>query len=99
MTVAVAENGRATIGHVGDSRLYKIRRGEIRKITHDHSPVGEREDRGEISEAEAMRHPRRNEVYRDVGSQEHAPDDPDFIEAAEHPVSSRIARCCCAAMD
>jgi PPM family protein phosphatase len=42
--------------------------------------VGEREDSRELSEAEAMRHPRRNEVYRDVGSQEHAPDDPDFIE-------------------
>jgi len=80
LTVAVVDNGTATIGHVGDSRLYKIRRGEIRKCTHDHSPVGEREDHGEISEAEAMRHPRRNEVYRDVGSEEHAPDDADFIE-------------------
>jgi PPM family protein phosphatase len=80
LTVAVVDNGTATIGHVGDSRLYKIRRGEIRKCTHDHSPVGEREDNGEISEAEAMRHPRRNEVYRDVGSEQHAPDDADFIE-------------------
>ena len=60
--------------------------GEIRKITHDHSPVGEREDNREISETEAMRHPRRNEVYRDVGSQEHAPDDPDFIELLTHSV-------------
>ena len=85
MTVAVAENGRAVIGHVGDSRLYQIRHGEIRKITHDHSPVGEREDSRQISEAEAMRHPRRNEVYRDVGSQEHAPDDPDFIELLSIP--------------
>ncbi len=82
LTVAVVEDGRAVIGHVGDSRLYKIRGGEIRKITHDHSPVGEREDSGQVSEAEAMRHPRRNEVYRDVGSQEHAPDDADFIEVA-----------------
>ena len=85
LTVAVVENSRVLIGHVGDSRLYKIRPGEIRKITHDHSPVGEREDRREISEAEAMRHPRRNEVYRDVGSQEHAPDDPDFIELLSIP--------------
>jgi parallel beta-helix repeat protein len=65
---------------VGDSRLYHIRGGEIRKITHDHSPVGEREDSQELSEAEAMRHPRRNEVFRDVGSEEHAPGDSDFIE-------------------
>ena len=76
----VLDNGSAVVGHVGDSRLYQIRRGEIRKITHDHSPVGEREDNREISEEEAMRHPRRNEVFRDVGSEEHAPDDDDFIE-------------------
>ena len=80
LTLVVLENGSAVVGHVGDSRLYQIRRGEIRKITHDHSPVGEREDSRELSEAEAMRHPRRNEVFRDVGSQEHAPDDADFIE-------------------
>ncbi len=80
LTVAVLENGSAVVGHVGDSRLYQIRGGAIRKITHDHSPVGEREDNQELSEAEAMRHPRRNEVYRDVGSEEHEPDDPDFIE-------------------
>jgi serine/threonine protein phosphatase PrpC len=80
LTVAVLENGEAVVGHVGDSRLYKIRQGKIRKVTHDHSPVGEREESGELSEAEAMRHPRRNEVFRDVGSEEHTPDDDEFIE-------------------
>src|SRR5437763_6940561 len=80
LTVAVLDNGSAVVGHVGDSRLYQVRRGEIRKITHDHSPVGEREDSRELSEADAMRHPRRNEVFRDVGGQEHTPDDADFIE-------------------
>jgi serine/threonine protein phosphatase PrpC len=95
MTVAVAENGRAVIGHVGDSRLYKIRQGRIQKITHDHSPVGEREDRREISEAEAMRHPRRNEVYRDVGSQEHTPDDADFIELLSIPFEPDSALLLC----
>jgi serine/threonine protein phosphatase PrpC len=80
LTVAVLENGSALVGHVGDSRLYHVRGGKIRKVTHDHSPVGEREDASEISEAEAMRHPRRNEVYRDVGSEQHAPNDAEFIE-------------------
>jgi len=44
-----------TIGHVGDTRLYEIRRGSVRKLTHDHSPVGEREDTGELDELDAMR--------------------------------------------
>ena len=39
LTVAVIENGSAMVGHVGDSRLYQIRRGEIRKITHDPSAL------------------------------------------------------------
>ncbi|MFN7999222.1 MAG: protein phosphatase 2C domain-containing protein [Bryobacteraceae bacterium] len=95
LTVAVLDNGTATIGHVGDSRLYKIRRGEIKKVTHDHSPVGEREDRNEISEGEAMRHPRRNEVYRDVGSEEHTPEDPDFIEIARIPFEPDSALLLC----
>ena len=95
LTLAVVDEGHATIGHVGDSRLYKIRRGEIRKITHDHSPVGESEDNGTVSEAEAMRHPRRNEVYRDVGSQKHAPDDPDFIEILRIPFEPDSALLLC----
>lgn len=81
LTVAMVEDGSAVIGHVGDSRLYKIRGGRIQKVTHDHSPVGEREDSQDLSEADAMRHPRRNEVYRDVGTEEHTPDDPEFIES------------------
>jgi PPM family protein phosphatase len=83
LTAALLDDGRVAIGHVGDSRLYKLKRGVIEKITHDHSPVGEREDSGELSEAEAMAHPRRNEVFRDVGSEEHTPDDEDFIEIGE----------------
>jgi parallel beta-helix repeat protein len=85
LTAAVIEDGRATVGHVGDSRLYHIKSGVIEKITHDHSPVGEREDSGELTEAQAMQHPRRNEVYRDVGTEPHAPGDDDFIEVTEIP--------------
>jgi serine/threonine protein phosphatase PrpC len=95
LTLVLLENGAAVVGHVGDSRLYQVRRGEIRKITHDHSPVGEREDNRELSEADAMRHPRRNEVFRDVGSEEHTPDDTDFIEVQSFPFDSESALLLC----
>ena len=95
LTVAVVEQGVATVGHVGDSRLYKIRGGTIAKVTRDHSPVGEREDRGEIGEREAMRDPRRNEVFRDVGSEPHTPDDPDFIEMSRVPLEPDAALVLC----
>ena len=80
LTLALVDDGRITIGHVGDSRLYLIWDGAIRKLTSDHSPVGEDEDAGALTEGEAMLHPRRNEVFRDVGSRLHDVDDDGFIE-------------------
>jgi PPM family protein phosphatase len=80
LTLAMVEEGQITIGHVGDSRLYLIWNGAIRKMTSDHSPVGQDEDAGELTEQEAMRHPRRNEVFRDVGTALRAPGDEGFIE-------------------
>jgi serine/threonine protein phosphatase PrpC len=95
LTVAVVEDGRAVVGHVGDTRLYKLRDDRIEKITRDHSPVGEREDASEISEFEAMHHPRRNEVYRDVGSDVHEPADADFIDLHEIPFEADEALLMC----
>jgi serine/threonine protein phosphatase PrpC len=80
LTLAIIDGDRVTTGHVGDSRLYLVWNGMVRKLTSDHSPIGEQEDSGELSEREAMNHPRRNEVFRDVGTQIHGPDDEDFIE-------------------
>ena len=80
LTLAVLEGRQLTIGHVGDSRLYKLTPQGIAKLTHDHSPVGEREDAREITETQAMQHSRRNEVYRDVGSESREPDAASFIE-------------------
>lgn len=80
LTVAAAAADDIVIGHVGDSRLYLIWHGSIRKLTADHSPVGEDEDAGALTEREAMFHPRRNEVFRDIGSRRRSPDDPDFVE-------------------
>lgn len=93
LTFALVEAGGITIGHVGDSRLYLVWNGAIRKLTSDHSPVGEDEDAGEIGEREAMRHPRRHEVFRDVGSRPRLPGDPDFIEIRTcrfHPAAALL---------
>jgi serine/threonine protein phosphatase PrpC len=95
LTVAIVDNGHVVVGHVGDTRLYKLRRGHIEKQTRDHSPVGEREDAGELSEVDAMRHPRRNEVYRDVGSERHQLGDRDFIDVARIPFETDAALLLC----
>ena len=83
LTLATISDDKVIVGHVGDSRLYLTWNGAIRKLTSDHSPVGEREDAGELTEAEAMAHPRRHEVFRDVGSRRREPDEEDFIELKE----------------
>lgn len=83
LTLAVIHDDKVTVGHVGDSRLYLVWNGTMRKLTPDHSPVGEREDRGDLSEQEAMLHPRRHEVFRDVGSRQRDADDNDFVEMKE----------------
>jgi serine/threonine protein phosphatase PrpC len=95
LTAVLVRNGKATFGHVGDTRLYKLRGDSIEKLTRDHSPVGEREDANEISERQAMRHPRRNEVYRDVGSEFHDRRDRDFIDVGEVAFESDAALLVC----
>ena len=95
LTVALVEDDVVTVGHVGDSRLYLLQPGEIQKVTHDHSPIGEREDRGELTEEEAMKHSRRNEIFRDVGSAEKKPDETGFIEITSFPMPADGALLLC----
>jgi hypothetical protein len=89
------EEDQVTVGHVGDSRLYLLTPGKIEKITRDHSPVGELEDAQRLTEDAAMRHPRRSEVYRDLGSTAHTPSDADFVEIHSFPLPQPAALLLC----
>lgn len=95
LTLVVLHDDTATVGHVGDSRLYLVWNGTVRKLTSDHSPVGQREDQGELTEAEAMVHPRRNEIFRDVGSCPRGLDDQDFVELKSFPFHPAAALLIC----
>lgn len=95
LTTALIEEDRLYVAHVGDTRLYKIHNGRITKLTRDHSLVGVREDNQELSEYEAMHHPRRNEILRDVGSELHDPFDEDFIDIHEIPFEADSALLFC----
>lgn len=68
VTTAVSYDGKLDIAHVGDSALYLIRSGGIRKITKDHSYVQELVDSGKINENEAKHHPNKNIITRAVGT-------------------------------
>ena len=69
---------RPVVAHVGDSRVYLYRNGELRQITEDHSWVSEQVRAGILSDADARRHPGRNVVTRALSGG----DDPD-VEVAD----------------
>ena len=66
-TSVVVIDRDAIVAHVGDSRAYLVRDGEIRQLTHDHSLVQHLVERGQITAEEARIDPRRNVVTRSVG--------------------------------
>ena len=69
MTVALVENdGTSTFGHVGDSRAYLLRDGDLEQLTDDHSLVAELVRRGELSPEEAEVHPQRSVITRALGT-------------------------------
>ena len=68
MTVALVENDSVAFGHVGDSRAYLIRDGEIEQLTEDHSLVNELLKSGKLSPAEAETHPQRSVITRALGT-------------------------------
>jgi len=60
-------NNRAYIGHVGDSRVYRIRKNIIRKLTMDHSYVEKLVKDGKITKEEAVYHPKKNMLTKALG--------------------------------
>ena len=83
--VALIRNGAVHYGHVGDSRIYLHRGGQLVRLTKDHSLVQMLVDNGHISEAEAETHPRRNEISRALGIHEQA--EPAIAEAPLQPAA------------
>jgi PPM family protein phosphatase len=68
ITAAIVEEGSVQIGHVGDSRAYRIRDGKLEQLTEDHSLVAELVRSGRLSPEEADVHPQRSVITRTVGT-------------------------------
>jgi protein phosphatase len=67
ITALVPEGEHVLIGHVGDSRAYLLREGEIVQVTDDHSLVEELVREGRITEEQAAVHPQRSIITRALG--------------------------------
>jgi len=67
LSIAVLRNDEIVVGNVGDSRVYLVRKGEIRQLSTDHSYVGMQQKFGLISEQDAKTSEHRNVLTRSVG--------------------------------
>ncbi len=69
LTTALLADDRLDVVHVGDSRAYLWRDGELRQLTEDHSVVAELVRRGSLSAEDAEHHPHRNVITRALGAE------------------------------
>ena len=67
LTAALVEGNEVSFAHVGDSRAYVYRDGELKRLTKDHSLVEELRSQGRLTDAEAQEHPQRSIITRALG--------------------------------
>ena len=67
LTLAKVHGDEVSLAHVGDSRAYRMRDGELSQLTHDHSLVAELERSGQITAEAAEHHPQRSIITRALG--------------------------------
>ena len=86
LTALVTDGERVFLGHVGDSRAYRLRHGSLRRVSRDHTYVQEMVDAERLTEEEASTHPWRNVVLRAVdGSPDATLDDLDLVDLQAWP--------------
>src|SRR6476469_3232813 len=69
LTAVIVDAGaeEVAIGHVGDSRAYRLRAGKLEQLTRDHSLVEEMRRKGQLTDAQAEDHPQRSIITRALG--------------------------------
>ena len=67
LTAAMLHDDEVALGHVGDSRAYVLRDGELKRLTKDHSLVEELRRQGRLTEEQAEEHPQRSIITRALG--------------------------------
>jgi len=84
LTAAIvsAERDEVAIGHVGDSRAYRLRAGRLEQLTRDHSLVEEMRRKGQLTDAQAEDHPQRSIITRALGPEPEVEPDVHSVSAA-----------------
>jgi protein phosphatase len=84
LTAAIVDavGEEVAIGHVGDSRAYRLRSGKLEQLTRDHSLVEEMRRKGQITDAQAEDHPQRSIITRALGPEPEVEPDLQTVPAA-----------------
>jgi protein phosphatase len=84
LTAAIVDPAgeEVAIGHVGDSRAYRLRGGRLEQLTRDHSLVEEMRRKGQITDAQAVDHPQRSIITRALGPEPEVEVDVQTVPAA-----------------
>jgi PPM family protein phosphatase len=90
MTLLIIDDDVATLGHIGDSRAYLLRDGDLTQLTADHTVAAEYVAKGELSPDEAATHPQRHMLLRTLGLTRYV--NVDEVEVDIHP-GDRILMC------
>jgi len=90
-TALVLTNGRGVIGHIGDSRIYRVTRRKIVQLTEDHSRVADLVRRSIITKEQARTHPERSQLYRALGTRDAV--DVDILPSVRLPSDCYCVLC------
>ena len=82
-TLVLVDEDRVHIAHVGDSRAYRLRDGQLEQLTEDHTLVGRMVQEGRLSREEAQHHPQRSIITRALGVDEDVQVDLETVELSE----------------
>ncbi|MGN6198664.1 Stp1/IreP family PP2C-type Ser/Thr phosphatase [Humibacter sp.] len=74
VSALIRVDGKVALAHIGDSRIYLFRDGELKQVTTDHTFVQRLVDTGRITEEEALTHPRRSVLMRVLGDVDSSPE-------------------------
>jgi PPM family protein phosphatase len=86
VTAAYVDGDDVVVAHVGDSRAYLLRDGDLIRLTRDHSLVGELVARGKLTEEQAETHPQRSVITRALGAYPEVEVDTEVFQARDGDV-------------
>ncbi len=89
-TLVLVDEDRVHIAHVGDSRAYRLRDGQLEQLTEDHTLVGRMVQEGRLSREEAQHHPQRSIITRALGVDQDVQVD---LETVELSAGDRLLLC------